>query len=85
MLSLQLPLGAVGGCVPSVSNPTSSLTPESRPGVLRRGTAYRFDDNDRLRLVEVGHKLGRRVLAQGAPTRHADAILRWGRERAAGK
>ena len=44
------------------------------------GQRLRFDDGERRRLAELGHRLGRRVLAQVATLVTPDTILRWHRE-----
>ena len=45
----------------------------------------RFDDDERRRLAELGHRLGRRLLAQVATIVTPDTILRWHRELVARK
>ena len=49
------------------------------------GQRLRFDDNERRRLAEVGHRLGRRLLAQVTTLVTPDTILRWHRELVARK
>jgi putative transposase len=44
------------------------------------GRRLRFDDGERRRLAELGHRLGRRLLAQVATIVTPDTILRWHRE-----
>ena len=44
------------------------------------GRRLRFDDGERRRLAELGHRLGRRLLAQVATLVTPDTILRWHRE-----
>lgn len=44
------------------------------------GQRLRFDDNERRRLAELGHRLGRRLLAQVSTVVTPDTILRWHRE-----
>ena len=43
------------------------------------GRRLRFDDGERRRLAEFGHRLGRRLLAQVATIVTPDTILRWHR------
>jgi hypothetical protein len=50
-----------------------------------RGQRLRFDDNERRRLAELGHRLGRRLLAQVTTVVTPDTILRWHRELVARK
>jgi transposase InsO family protein len=49
------------------------------------GQRLRFDDDDRRRLAVLGHRLGRRLLAQVATLVTPDTILRWHRELVARK
>ena len=49
------------------------------------GRRLRFDDGERRRLAELGHRLGRRLLAQVATLVTPDTILRWHRELVARK
>lgn len=49
------------------------------------GQRLRFDDGERHRLAVLGHRLGRRRLAQVATLVTPDTILRWHRERVARK
>ena len=49
------------------------------------GRRLRFDDGERRRLAELGHRLGRRLLAQVATIVTPDTILRWHRELVARK
>jgi putative transposase len=49
------------------------------------GQRLRFDDGDRRRLAVLGHRLGRRLLAQVATLVTPDTILRWHRELVARK
>ena len=44
------------------------------------GRRLRFNDQERRRLAELGHRVGRRVLAEIATGRHPDTLLRWHRE-----
>jgi putative transposase len=44
------------------------------------GRRLRFDDRERRRLAELGHRLGRRLLAHVATIVTPDTILRWHRE-----
>lgn len=44
------------------------------------GQPLRFEDDERRRLAALGHRLGRRVLAQVATLVTRDTILRWHRE-----
>jgi hypothetical protein len=48
--------------------------------VRLRGQRLRFEDDERRRLAELGHRLGRRLLAQVATVVTPDTILRWHRE-----
>lgn len=43
------------------------------------GRRLRFEDDERRRLGELGHRLGRRLLAQVATLVTPDTILRWHR------
>jgi hypothetical protein len=49
------------------------------------GQRLRFEDGERRRLAELGHQLGRRVLAQVATLVTPDTILRWHRDLVARK
>src|SRR5687768_18067832 len=49
------------------------------------GRRLRLDDDERRRLAELGHRLGRRLLAQVATVVTPDTILRWHRELVARK
>ena len=49
------------------------------------GQRLRFDDDERRRLGELGHRLGRRLLAQVTTLVTPDTILRWHRELVARK
>jgi hypothetical protein len=49
------------------------------------GKRLRFEDHERRRLAELGHRLGRRLLAQVATLVTPDTILRWHRELVARK
>jgi hypothetical protein len=49
------------------------------------GRRLRFADHERRRLAELGHRLGRRLLAQVATVVTPDTILRWHRELVARK
>ena len=49
------------------------------------GQRLRFEDNERRRLAELGHRLGRRLLGQLATVVTPDTILRWHRELVARK
>ena len=49
------------------------------------GRRLRLADDDRRRLGELGHRLGRRLLAQVATLVTPDTILRWHRELVARK
>jgi hypothetical protein len=44
------------------------------------GRRLRLDDHERRRLAELGHRLGRRLLADVATIVTPDTILRWHRE-----
>jgi hypothetical protein len=49
------------------------------------GRRLRFEDSERRRLGELGHRLGRRLLARVSTAVTPDTILRWHRELAARK
>src|SRR5687768_14206594 len=49
------------------------------------GRRLRLDDHERRRLAELGHRLGRRLLAHVATIVTPDTILRWHRELVARK
>jgi putative transposase len=49
------------------------------------GQRVLFEDHERRRLAELGHRLGRRLLAQVATIATPDTILRWHRELVARK
>ena len=49
------------------------------------GRRLRLDDSERRRLAELGHRLGRRLLADVATIVTPDTVLRWHRELVARK
>ena len=49
------------------------------------GRCLRFDDGERRRLADLGHRLGRRLLAEVATIVTPGTILRWHRELVARK
>jgi hypothetical protein len=68
-----------GGCSAS-SDVIAFLREENRILKTRLEGRLRFDDQERRRLAELGHRLGRRLLADVATLVTPDTILRWHRE-----
>ena len=68
MLPFQLLIAALGGWLhPEQADVIAFLQQENRVLKARlAGQRLRFDDGERRRLAELGHRLGRRVLAQVA-------------------
>jgi hypothetical protein len=79
MLGFQLLLAALGGWLHhEQADLIAYLRAENRLLKSRvQGRRLRFDDHERQRLAELGHRLGRRLLAQGATIVTPDTILRW--------
>ena len=87
MLPFQLLIAAVGGWLHrEQADVIAFLREENRILKVRlAGQRLRFDDGERRRLGELGHRLGRRLLAQVATIVTPDTILRWHRELVARK
>jgi putative transposase len=87
VLPFQLLIAALSGWLHrEQADVIAFLQEENR--VLRSrlaGQRLRFEDGERRRLAELGHRLGRRVLAQVATLVTPDTILRWHRELVARK
>ena len=86
-LPFQLLIAALGGwLLREQADVIAFLREENRLLKTRlAGQRLRFDDNERRRLAEVGHRLGRRLLAQVTTLVTPDTILRWHRELVARK
>jgi putative transposase len=82
MLPFQFLLAALGGWFhQQQADQIAYLRAENRLLKSRlEGQRLRFDDHERRRLAELGHRLRRRVLAQVATIVTPDTILRWHRE-----
>ena len=82
MLPFQLLIAALGGWLhQEQADVIAYLREENRLLKARvAGQRLRFDDRERRRLAELGHRLGRRLLAQVATIVTPDTILRWHRK-----
>jgi hypothetical protein len=87
VLPFQLLIAALGGWLhQEQADMIAYLREENRLLKARlAGQRLRFDDRERRRLAELGHRLGRRLLAQVATIVTPDTILRWHRQLAARK
>ena len=87
MLSFQLLIVALSGWLESEQTHVIAFLREENRLLKARlaGQRLRFEDGERRRLAELGHRLGRRVLAQVATLVTPDTILRWHRELVARK
>ena len=87
MLPFQLLIAALGGWLQREQADVIAFLREENRLLKARlaGQRLRFDDGERRRLAELGHRLGRRLLAQVATIVTPDTILRWHRELVARK
>jgi transposase len=87
VLPLQLLIAALGGWLHGEQADVIAFLREENRVLKARlaGQRLRFEDGERRRLAELGHRLGRRVLAQVATVVTPDTILRWHRELVARK
>ena len=78
MLPFQLLIAALGGWLHREQADVIVFQREENRVVRARlaGQRLRFDDSERRRLVELGHRLGRRLLGQVATIVTPDTILR---------
>ena len=85
--AFQLLIAALGGWLHrEQADVIAYLREENRLLKARfAGQRLRFADGERRRLAELGHRLGRRLLAQVATIVTPDTILRWHRELVARK
>ena len=79
MFPFQLLIAASGGWLQREQADVIAFLREENQVLKVRlaGQRLRFDDDDRRRLAVVGHRLGRRLLAQVATLVTPDTILRW--------
>ena len=82
MLPFQLLLATLGGWLHGEQAAVIAFLREENRVLKARlaGQRLRFNDGERRRLGELGHRLGRRVLAEVATLVTPDTILRWHRE-----
>ena len=87
MLPFQLLVAALGGWLHREQTDLIAFLREENRLLKNRlaGQRLRFEDHERRRLAELGHRLGRRLLAQVATIVTPDTILRWHRELVARK
>jgi putative transposase len=87
VLPFQLLIAALGGWLHREQSDIIEFLREENRILKARlaGQRLRFDDGERRRLAELGHRLGRRALAQFANLVTPDTILRWHRELVARK
>ena len=87
MLSFQLLIATLGGWLHGEQAAVIAFLLEENRVLKARlaGQRLRFDDGERRRLGELGHRLGRRVLADVATLVTPETILRWHRELVARK
>ena len=87
MLPFQLLIAVLGGWLHREQADVIAFLREENRLLKARlaGRRLRFDDGERRRLAELGHRLGRRLLAQVATIVTPDTILRWHRELVARK
>jgi hypothetical protein len=82
VLLVQLLIAALGGWLHSRQADVIAFLREENRLLKARlaGQRLRFDDAERRRLAALGHRLGRRLLAQVATLVTPDTMLRWHRE-----
>ena len=87
MLPFQLLIAVLGGWLHrEQADIIAFLREENRLLTARlAGRRLHFDDGERRRLAELGHRLGRSLLAQVTTIVTPDTILRWHRELVARK
>lgn len=87
MLPFQLLIIALSGRLQHEQSDVIAFLREENRLLKARlaGQRLRFDDGERRRLAELGHRLGRQLLAQVATLVTPDTILRWHRELVARK
>ena len=87
MLPFQLLIAVLGGWLHREQADVIAFLREENRLLKARlaGRRLRFDDGERRRLAELGHQLGRRLLAQVATIVTPDTVLRWHRELVARK
>jgi hypothetical protein len=87
VLPFQLLIAALGGWLDRQQADVIAFLREENRVLKARlaGQRLRFDDGDRRRLAILGHRLGRRLLADVATLVTPDTILRWHRELVARK
>jgi hypothetical protein len=87
VLPFQVLIAALGGWLHREQADVIAFLREENRLLKARlaGRRLRFDDGERRRLAELGHRLGRRLLAQVATLVTPDTILRWHRELGRGR
>jgi hypothetical protein len=87
VVPFQLSVAALGGWLHREQADLIAFLREENRLLKKRlaGRRLRFEDHERRRLAELGHRLGRRLLAQVATIASPETILRWHRELVARK